>query len=365
MTARQLSTDEGWLAATHFHRTIEDRDDADINEFTSGNHEIRRSINLNRILRGSATTAEHPRFIELHDSVNRRLLKRDNGSPFDAGPFWIIDGPPMVGKSRLIQTIGFSYTRHVLDNIDCPERSEEESRPCPVTYLRLRDTTTPKAFAHSLRRFFYGVDIGRGESEAIIFDKVLAAIEQYQVRLVILEDLHHIRRISTSQTSVPNMIRSLMEDARCAVLAGTVGLNKLEGLGKDGKYHDDDAVQQLMERATVHRYEPYDLTRGRVTAPGGKPIPQGNGWAELVDRMICRFQPFGEWGPIPETLLVSLYEATGGIIGKLEPIIHEAVDAAFEATASTGPPDPITNALAAAARYHRRNGSMEGYRITQ
>lgn len=196
----------------------------------------------------------------------------------------------------------------------------------PVAYVNLPSTGTPLGLYRMLAQF-YGLPIGKRETEAMMEGMVQHAINQCRTELLVIDDVHNLKYGGPHSRKVSAAIRRLGDDIDCPILLTGIALERTNLLS-------DQEGAQIYERyrsAAMASYEKRDSTA----------------WRRLVKGFVDTLPLFGNNQRNLPALAKELHTLTNGRIGDLNSILTRV---ALDLIDADDPEAEVVNNRLAAAK---------------
>lgn len=170
----------------------------------------------------------------------------------------------------------------------------------PIAYVNLPTTGTPVGLYRMLAQF-YGLPIGKRETEVTLEGMMQNAINKCRTELLVIDEVHNLKYGGVASPKVSAAIRRLGDDINCPILLSGIGLEKTNLLlGQEGA--------QIYERYRFAEMVSYDRSRAKS-------------WRMLVQGLITAMPLFGPNTKGIAGLAVDLHAITNGRIGSLNSIL--------------------------------------------
>ncbi|EGY02503.1 hypothetical protein AZA_31740 [Nitrospirillum viridazoti Y2] len=246
-------------------------------------------------------------FIDLpHVTHIQRRIRRfmDVGCPPDAtaADSLCLVGPSRSGKSALINRLIADYP---------PEQRDRQSYN-PIAYVEVKSNSTLKGLAITVAESLGCLPTVRALSEHIGF--AVRMLEQAKPRLLVIDELQHVVRNSDGKRRTNyeggDLIKSLLNARVCPILL--VGLESSMALL--------DANEQLLGRnGPILEIKPFNWM-----VPAERQLYEG--FVFGFEERLGFPRPSNLWS---DDLLIRLWAASGGLIGKTTKLIRFASEAAL------------------------------------
>ncbi|MFD8614629.1 TniB family NTP-binding protein [Streptomyces sp. NPDC059631] len=127
------------------------------------------------------------------DRIHRQITKKlkvNKDAPAGARPGIVIDGPPTVGKSTLVETFAADFETGLRRKH--PERFGRAGDDyVPVVYISVPAGATPKMLSAAIAQYM-NLALPRGATSTDITGLVLDALRRRGTQLVIIDDIHFL-----------------------------------------------------------------------------------------------------------------------------------------------------------------------------
>jgi hypothetical protein len=233
----------------------------------------------------------------------------------------LVSAEPFMGKTTVARILMLELLRQRLRNNPGCMRDGE----VPVAYVNLPSTGTPVGLYRMLAQF-YGLPIGKRETEATLEGMVQNAINKCRTEILVIDDVHNLKYGGLYSAKVSAAIRRLGDDISCPILLLGIGLERTSlVIGQEGA--------QIVARYRSANMVTYE--NGHMRA-----------WRKLVKGLVYAMPLLGDNRQGITALSKELHTLAKGRIGNLNSIVSRAALDLIEA----GVPEQevITSHLAAA-----------------
>lgn len=223
----------------------------------------------------------------------------------------VIDGHANLGKTTVATVVARQFERWI--------RKEENYQPVvksrdlflPVVHLTLLHDTSPKSMAEAICKYL-GVPLRGRETESQLVDAIFVAVQQHDIKLFVVDDIHFLRVRSKNGQETSNFMKSLM------TLTGATFIHVGVDVEQMGFLQEHGAVT-LASSQTASRFihipiRPFDR--------------EDQDWRALIDSVEARLPLLDHEPGSLGKLYRSLYDSTGGMMGSF---MHLVRTAAFRA----------------------------------
>lgn len=211
----------------------------------------------------------------------------------------LVSADSYLGKTTVARILMLDLlTQRLRDNTDCVLNGE-----VPVAYVNLPSSGTPVGLYRMLAQF-YGLPIGKRETEATLEGMVQHAINRCRTELLVIDDVHNLKYGGPHSPKVSAAIRRLGDDINCPILL--IGI-------------DLEHTNLLIEQEGAQIYERY---RSAQMISYGK--SHSKGWRRLVTVLVNSMPLFGNNSQGIGALAVHLHTLANGRIGDLNSIVSRA-----------------------------------------
>ena len=217
----------------------------------------------------------------------------------------IVSGPSGTGKSTSITQLGKMH------QIDTERRAPGRTGRIPVVYIIVPPAATPKMLATEVAAFL-GLPVGRNDSQHAITQAVAAVLRKVGCSLILVDEVHRLDLRTRSGAAASDQLKYFFDSISATFVYA--GLDLAEN-GMFAGMRGRQIAGRFMSLAT--------------SAFGHATASQRTDWAKLVTTMeqslrLHRHKP----GTLLE-LAPYLHQRTGGMIGSLDQLIHEAANDAI------------------------------------
>lgn len=217
----------------------------------------------------------------------------------------IVSGPSGTGKSTSVTQLGKMH------QIDTERRWPGRSGQIPVVYIIVPPAATPKILAIEIAAFL-GLPVSRNESPHTVTQAVSAVLRKVGCTLILVDEVHRLDLRTRSGAAASDQLKYFFDSISATFVYA--GLD----LAENGMFAGMRGRQIAGRFISV-----------RTTAFGHATAGQRTDWAKLVATME---QSLRLHHHKPGTLLdlaPYLHQRTGGMIGSLDQLIHEAANDAI------------------------------------
>lgn len=208
----------------------------------------------------------------------------------------LVSADSYTGKTTVARILMLDLlTQRLRDDPDCVHRGE-----VPVAYVNLPSTGTPLGLYRMLAEF-YGLPIGKRETEATLEHMVQHAVNRCRTELLVIDDVHNLKYGGAHSRKVSAAIRRLGDDIDCPILLAGIALEK---------------TNLLIDREGAQIYERY-----RSAEMASYETRRSVAWRKLVKGLIDELPLFGDNQPGRIALAAELFDLAKGRIGNLNSIL--------------------------------------------
>ncbi|MGY3320764.1 TniB family NTP-binding protein [Arthrobacter sp. TE12232] len=208
----------------------------------------------------------------------------------------LVSADSYTGKTTVARILMLDLlTQRLRNEPDCVQQGE-----VPVAYVNLPSTGTPLGLYRMISHF-YGLPIGKRETEATLEGMVQHAINQCRTELLVIDDVHNLKYGGAHSLKVSAAIRRLGDDINCPILLTGIALERTNIL-------IDLEGAQIYERYRSAEMASYKRKNS---------IP----WRKLVKGLIDTMPLFGNNQQGLAALAAELHDLTKGRIGDLNSIL--------------------------------------------
>lgn len=233
----------------------------------------------------------------------------------------LVSADSFMGKTTVARILMLDLlTQRLRADPDCVREGE-----IPVAYVNLPSTGTPVGLYRMLAQF-YGLPIGKHETEAVLEGLVQNAVNKCRTELLVVDDVHNLKYGGPYSPKVSAAIRRLGDDINCPILLLGISLEKTGLLvGQEGA--------QIHARYRLANMVSYERAHMRE-------------WRKVVVGLVNEMPLLGDNRQGLPKLASDLHALAEGRIGNLNSIVSRAALDLIEAGAPER--EVITSRLAAA-----------------
>lgn len=208
----------------------------------------------------------------------------------------LVSADSYLGKTTVARILMLELLMQRLrDDPDCLRGGE-----VPVSYVNLPSTGTPLGLYRMIAQF-YGLPMGRRETEATLEGMIQHAINQCRTELLVIDDVHNLKYGGAHSPKVSAAIRRLGDDINCPILLTGIGLERTHLLnGQEGA--------QIYERYRSAKMISYEKSHSK-------------GWRMLVTGLVDAMPLLGNNHQNLAALAADLHALARGRIGDLNSIV--------------------------------------------
>lgn len=230
----------------------------------------------------------------------------------------IIDGAGTLGKSTIILQLGRKYELLMQKSYQQSKNGHVIEAFIPVVYTYVPSSTTTKKMLTSLVEF-YGVPVGKRDTEAEIMKRLMETARACKTSLIILDDIHNLHSRNKSAASVNDLLKELMDKIPATFVYAGINTER-SVLMLDTVTSGPSRASQTQNRYSLHRVRPfpYDVMEG-----------EGSEWLEILRTieshlLLVDYEP--GW---LERHYLYLYARTAGGIGALMRLLRHSTNNAI------------------------------------
>ena len=226
-----------------------------------------------------------------------------------------LEGDSSLGKTTAVEQFAKEYHLRVIEQYG--PRTPEGHERWPVARVTLSGHPTMKALNKSLA-YYFAHPARTGNAE----DYARAALELFQscrVRLLIIDDLHHLRWTTADGEEVTNHLKFLANVFPITLILIGTHLTK-RGLYRQGLTFGEAVLGPTARRTTPHKFEPFDATSTSGDTE----------WRTVLHAVEGRLVlPKHRFGTLSDDLSDYLFARTTGYIGSLMTLLNRAATRAM------------------------------------
>lgn len=208
----------------------------------------------------------------------------------------LVSADSYTGKTTVARILMLDLLKQRLrDDPGCVHRGE-----VPVAYVNLPTTGTPLGLYRMLAEF-YGLPIGKRETEATLEHMVQHAINRCRTELLVIDDVHNLKYGGPHSRKVSAAIRRLGDDIDCPILLTGIAL---------------ESTNLLLDGEGAQIYERY-----RSAQMASYEKKSSVSWRKLVMGLMDQLPLFGDNQPGRTRLAAELHDLAKGRIGNLNSIL--------------------------------------------
>lgn len=221
-----------------------------------------------------------------------------------------VEGDSTLGKTTAVELFAKEYHLRICEQYG--PRTPDGHERWPIARVTLSGHPTMKSLNKSLAHYFaHPARTGSAEDYA---RRALDLFQSCRVRLLIIDDLNHLRWTSADGEEVSNHLKFLVNEFPITLVVIGTHLTEL-GLFRQGRTFGQAVLGPTARRTTPHNFEPFDAAS-----------PSGNTeWRTVLHAVEGRLVLANHrTGLLARDLSDYLYARTTGYIGSLMTLINRA-----------------------------------------
>lgn len=255
---------------------------------------------------GRSHVVETPAMIEAFGDVH--LMMKLNKFRPDDRELYLISGRPGSGKTTIARSIGREHEKHYAAQYPRYRSSGE----IPVVFVATPAKCSPTAFDHAVLTFMhhsYPDNFTHQKLKA----RVVQALRNHRVQLVIIDDLHRLKPTSNSNIETSDLLKEYFDLSTATFIY--IGVN----LTTSGFFRGS-AGQQILNRGSLLELEPFSNELG----------PARDQWRRVVSELEdnLRLLRHTRGTLTSTTMLALLYNRTHGSLNALNKLLQTATERA-------------------------------------
>jgi len=232
----------------------------------------------------------------------------------------IIDGAGTLGKTTIILQLGRKYERSMQKAFKRVQAEHVVNDFIPVVYTYVPSSTTTKKMLTSLVEF-YGVPVGKRDTEADIMRRLIETVRACKTSLIILDDIHNLHSGNKSAANVNDLLKELMDKIPATFVYAGINTER-SVLLLDTITSGPSRASQTQNRYSLHRVTPfpYDVMEG-----------DDSEWLEILRTIESHLLLVDHEAGWLEKRHLYLYTRTAGGIGALMRLLRHCANNAIRA----------------------------------